>query len=127
LAVFEGSHTSLRQCLRERTADELDAKRDKAAKLNEFFDMPNKVPTRIAALPGDVYFTHYRTIHGVLQNYREDRSICYLRFRVKDEIRERLDVPFVSTWTHSMLKYDGFELFASHSPERDGNAEETTG
>merc|ERR1712048_388089 len=95
-----------------RTADELNADIDKADKLNSFCNVSTWQPTLIQAVPGDVFFCHNRTIHGVTPNYEGDRSIAYLRIRVKKQLFADLKLVSLPLWTESVLAYDPFAVFA---------------
>merc|ERR1711879_420223 len=98
LAVLEASHTRIRPTLEAQSSEQLNRDMDKTWKLNTFCNVRDWLPTVIGAMPGDVYFCHYRTIHGVTPNYLSDRSVAYLRIRVKKEVRALLNVVPIPTW-----------------------------
>lgn len=113
LAIFKNSHRTIQQNL-QANASEINSDTDKAIKICDYAGIRDETPYVIQALPGDVYFTHYRTIHGVTQNYREkDRSVAYLRIRVKPHVRETLHAPQRDRWTDSVLAYSPFLFFPS--------------
>lgn len=123
LAVFEKSHTSIRPMLQAQDAAQLNGEMDKTWKLNTFCNVRSWRPTVIGALPGDVYFCHYRTIHGVTPNYLTDRSVAYMRIRVKKEVVASLQLNPLPRWTDSVLTYEPFVAFqldpTSPLPESD--------
>merc|ERR1712008_302630 len=88
---------------------ELNADVDKTIKLNSFCGICTWKPALIQAMPGDVFLCHNRTIHGVTPNYEADRSIAYLRIRVKKEYAK---VAPLRLWTESVLFHEPFALFA---------------
>lgn len=105
LAVFERSHILVRTCLETRTAEELNSDIDKGSKIRTFCNLRDWQPTVIGAMPGDAYFCHYRTIHGVSPNYLSNRGVAYVR------IRHKTRPAGARRWTDSILENDPFMLF----------------
>ena len=117
LAVFEGSHTRLQGQLARRTQDALNGKEDKTSKVRRFCRLDAFYPTLVQAVPGDVYLCHCRTVHGVTPNYMKDRSVAYLRIRVKKGHLGNRPFKPLARWTDSVLANDPFALFDSAAEE----------
>ena len=69
------------------------------------------------AVPGDVYLCHCRTVHSVTPNYLKDRSVAYLRIRVKKGHRSNRPFKPLARWTDSVLANHSFALFDSAAEE----------
>ena len=116
LSVVSGSHLSLQGLVQKSDDsfllnDEIH-KNDKLKQLYEFSKGEIRFDC-VKAIPGDMFFCHYRLIHGVEKNFTAARSIAYVRIRVKNSVKEQKNVSKISSWVESVRKYGAFDLWES--------------